>query len=90
MRRDTFGLVVMAILIVAALGVVYTSTDDPATAWQEPTAWWNHAWVGAVAVGLAAPLIWRTMAGPRGGYAVALGVIFLGAVAYYMFGVRGW
>ena len=89
MSRDTFGLIVMAILIVMALGIVYTSTDDPAAAYN-PGGGWNHAWVGAVAVGLAAPLILSTFGGKRSGCAVVLGVMFLGAVAYYMFIVRGW
>ncbi|MFA5053743.1 MAG: hypothetical protein WC565_06780 [Parcubacteria group bacterium] len=85
MHRDTL---VVLVLVVLVLGIVYTSTDDPAKACCETSAWWNHAPVGAIVMGLAAPVVWRALDNHAG--ARWLGAILLFGVLYYMFFVRGW
>jgi hypothetical protein len=85
MKRDTL---VVLVLVIAALAVVYTSTDDPAKACCEVSAWWNSALVGAIVLAIAVPTVLRAIANHAG--ARWLGVILLGGVFYYMYFVRGW
>jgi len=78
---------IYAWLILVALVMLFGNMDPgPAL---EPLGL-NHAWVGAVVVGLSVAGIWRGFGGKHSNKMAVLGMIFLGAVAYYMFGVRGW
>jgi hypothetical protein len=76
-----------ALFIAIALAMLFGNVD-PGPALEQLGL--NHFLVGAVVVGLGAAGIWRGFGGKHSGKMAALGMIFLGGVAYYMFVVRGW
>jgi hypothetical protein len=96
---------IFAILIVIALLLVGTSTDDPAVACQneqkladavgpeltQGIGFLNHFWFGGLVLFVFFVLPIRdAFDGPNGCVMVVLALALFGGVLYYMYGVRGW
>jgi hypothetical protein len=102
---EKVGLWIFAILIVIALALVYTSTDDPTVACQNEQKLvdavgpeltqgidlLNHFWFGGLVLFVFFVLPIRdAFNGPNGCVMVALALGLFGGILYYMYGVRGW